>query len=228
VPDVYRQYLSSVHARELFDRGNLRAPTCVSCHGVHGAAPPAIGDVDKVCGQCHGVERRYFVAGPHGSGMRDRKLPECVVCHGDHAIQVANPSRLTTLCSQCHGGKSMQAALGQQIWTEHQQAAKEIDQADTLIRKADAVPLQTDDYRARLEEARTYLREALPASHSVDPAAVAGFTRRSRAVASQIESEIYAKLGNLRVRRIVLVLFWFYVLLTLFVLRRFQRREKKG
>jgi hypothetical protein len=224
--DVYREYLGSVHARELLDRGNPRAPTCVSCHGVHGAAPPGLGDVHTVCGQCHGVERRYFIAGPHGAGMRRRELPECVSCHNDHATEPASPKRLTTLCRQCHGDQSTQEALGARLGNEHQAAALEIEQADSLIRKAEAVPLQTDDYRARLEEARTYLREALPAAHSLDPAVVAGFTTRARAVASEIESEIYTKLGNLRVRKVVLVLFWFYVLLTLLVLRRFQRHGK--
>ena len=223
-PDVYREYLKSVHARELLERANLRAPTCVSCHGVHGAAPPDLGDVHTVCGQCHTVERRYFTAGPHLEGMRASQLPECVSCHGNHAIQPASPARLGTLCAQCHGARSPQEVLGNKLWTEHRVAAREIEQADSLIRKADAVPLQTDDYRARLEEARTYLREALPAAHSVDPQAVAGFTTRARAVASEIESEIHVKLGNLRTRKLVLVLFWFYVLLTLLVLRRFQRQ----
>jgi cytochrome c553 len=228
VPDVYHQYMSSVHAKELFERGNLRAPTCVSCHGVHGAAPPALGDVHTVCGQCHTVERRYFTAGPHLGGMQAAKLPECVSCHGDHAIQVASPKRLTTVCAECHGDKSSQQLLGSKLWNDHQTAASEIDQADALIRKADAVPLQTDDYRARLEEARTYLRESLPAAHSVDPTTVSNFTTRARSVASEIESEIHVKLGNLRTRKLILVLFWFYVLLTLAVLRRFQRQGTKG
>jgi hypothetical protein len=227
-PDVYRAYLSSVHARELLDRGNMRAPTCVSCHGVHGAAPPEIGDVNKVCGQCHAVERRYFAAGPHQNGMRARQLPECVSCHGDHAIQAASSGNLARQCAQCHGGNAPQVTLGNKLWNEHQVAIREIEQADALIRRADAVPLQTDDYRARLEEARTYLREALPAAHSVDPSAVSPFTTRARAVAAEIESEIHVKLGNLRTRKLVLVLFWFYVLLTLLVLRRFQRRGTKA
>jgi len=51
--NTYHEYLSSVHAKQLLDGGNLRAPTCVSCHGVHGAVPPEVGDVNKVCGRCH-------------------------------------------------------------------------------------------------------------------------------------------------------------------------------
>jgi hypothetical protein len=227
-PDVYREYLTSVHARELLDHANPRAPTCVSCHGVHGAAPPAVGDVDKVCGHCHTAERRYFAAGPHRDGLNANGLAECVSCHGDHAIQVSSPGRLATLCSHCHGDKSNEEALGKSIWDENRAATRAVEQAELLIRKADAVPLQTDDYRARLEEARTYLRESLPAAHSVDAVTVAGFTTRARSVASEIETEIHAKLGNLRTRKLILVLFWFYVLLTLLVLRRFQRQGTRG
>jgi hypothetical protein len=43
-------------------------------------------------------------------------------------------------------------------------------------------------------------------------------------VGAEIEHEIYAKLGNLAVRKFVLILFWFYVLLTIVILRRFRSR----
>ena len=90
------------------------------------------------------------------------------------------------------------------------------------------MPLATDDYRARLEDARTYLREALPTAHAVDEAAVSGLTTRARSVGSEIESEIYRKLGNLRVRKFVLIVFWLYLILTIAVLRRFQRQKAGG
>ena len=223
--EVLSQYLSSVHAHELFDKGNRRAPTCVSCHGVHGAAPPALGDIDKVCGQCHTAERRYFAAGPHRAGLMAANQPECASCHGDHAIQRAQPERLAAICSDCHGDKSPQSALGNRLWTEYRTASAEVDKAASLIDKADAVPIETEDYRSRLEEARTYLREALPAAHNVEEAAVSGLAVRARSVSAEIEHEILAKLGNLRVRKFVLILFWFYVLLTVLVLRRFRDRS---
>ena len=215
-----------MHAHELLDGGNLRAPTCVSCHGVHGAAPPEYGDVDKVCGgRCHTVERRYFVAGPHQAALRRAGLPECVSCHDHHAIVKAQPERLGTACSKCHAAASKQLALGGRLWTEYRTAAQEIESAAGLIAEADAVPLNTDDYRARLEEARTYLSEALPAAHSVQEDLVLGYSTRARSVGHEVESEIYEKLGHLRLRKVLLVVFWFYILLTIVVLRRFRRAE---
>jgi predicted CXXCH cytochrome family protein len=226
---VLDQYLSSVHARALLDQSNARAPTCVSCHGVHGAAPPAVGDIDKVCGQCHTAERRYFVAGPHHSGFVRAGLPQCASCHGTHAIAAARPERLATTCVECHkAGAGPQRQLGGKLWTEYRTAAAELEKAVGLTAQAEAVPLNTEDYRARLEEARTYLSEALPAAHSVREEVAAAFAARSRSVSREVESEIYAKLQELRTRKIVLIVFWFYLLLTILILRRFQKGEAKA
>ena len=224
---VYGEYLSSVHAHELLERGNPRAPTCVNCDGVHGAAPPSVGDVDKVCGHCHTAERRYFLAGPHRPAFATRELPECASCHGDHSTQAAQPQRLETVCAQCHGANSAQEALGRRLWTEYRTAAQEVEKAAAMVEEADRIPIQTEDYRARLEEAKTYLREALPAAHGVDEQVVAGLTLRARSVGQEVESEIHGKLGNLRTRKFVLILFWFYVLVTLAVLRRAGKRRAR-
>jgi hypothetical protein len=112
--------------------------------------------------------------------------------------------------------------------TDYHNAEQEIDRADALIAQAEQVPLQTEDYKSRLEEARTYLREALPAAHSLQEETVAGFTSRARSVGAEIEHEIYAKLGNLRTRKFVLILFWFYVVLTIVVLRRFRSQRARS
>lgn len=225
--DVLRAYQASVHASALNGKGNLRAPTCVSCHGAHGAAPPALGSTDKVCGQCHTVERRYYAAGAHAGtaspgGQTGGKRPECVTCHEAHAVQTARPERLGASCLTCHAGDPRRLDLGRRLWTDYRTAADEVDKAATLVAKADAIPIPTEDYHARIEEARTYLREALSAAHSVQPEIVAGFTTRARAVGEEVQREIRGKLGNLRQHKYVLIAFWFYVLLTLFVLKRFR------
>lgn len=225
IPDVYREYLSSTHARELLERGNLRAPTCVSCHGVHGATPPRTGDVNKVCGQCHTSDRRYFLAGSHRDAMAAQNISECASCHGDHAVAAVDPARLGQVCAQCHDAAGHEAKLGAQLLADYRNAQEEVRKADELIARADQVPIQTDDYKARLEEARTYLREALTATHSVQPELVSGFTLRARSVGSEIQSEIIDKLGNIRTAKLLLILFWFYVLVTAGILRRIRNRR---
>ena len=229
--DVLRAYQSSVHAHALTGKGNLRAPTCVSCHGAHGAAPPALGSADKVCGQCHTAERRYYSAGVHAAGNPGRagdRRPECVSCHEAHGVQAARPERLGTSCVMCHEGDSPRLDLGRRIWNGYRTATGVADKAAALVAKADAIPIPTEDYHARIEEALTYLREALPAAHSVRPEIVAGFTTRARAVGQEVQQEIRGKLGNLRQHKYVLLAFWFYVLLTLFVLKRFRDQAARN
>ena len=50
--DQYESYQTSVHGMALA-RQDQRAPTCSTCHGKHGAAPPGLQQVANVCGQCH-------------------------------------------------------------------------------------------------------------------------------------------------------------------------------
>ena len=228
ISDAYHDYMSSVHAHELLDKGNFRAPTCVSCHGVHGAAPPDVGDVSKVCGRCHTAERRYFLSGPHAKGMAAADLGQCVACHGNHAIAPASTARLGTVCEQCHDKSSAQAGVGVRLMTDYRTADAEIGKADQMIARADAVPIQTDDYHARVEEARTYLREALTAAHAVQPQVMSGFTVRARSVGTEVESEIRGKLRNILMNKLLLIVFWFYVLVTIGILRRYRNRPSRS
>lgn len=226
--NVFDPYVASVHGRELIDNANPRAPNCVSCHGAHGAAPPEVGDVGKVCGQCHTAERRYFTAGPHVSALGRGGTSECATCHGDHGIQKAPPEWLGAVCADCHAADSPEHALGERLWTAYRSAHEDLEKADGLIERAERVPLVTEDYRARLEQGRTYLNEALTAAHSIDEETVSGFTARARSVGTEIQSEIYAKLGNLNMRRLLLIVFWFYLILTVLVLRRFRDASRSA
>lgn len=226
--DVYREYLSSVHAKHLFDDGNLGAPTCVSCHGVHGAAPADVADVNKVCGRCHTPERRYFLGGPHASGMSRADLAECSSCHGAHAIMASDTDRLASSCISCHEAGGSEAKLGEQLLAGYRAAAHEIEEAEKWVAKADAVPLATDDFKARVEEARTYLREAMTAAHAVRTDVMESYTVRARSTGAEVSEEIEHELRNITVEKLALVVFWFYVIVTVGILRRFRDRPRAG
>ena len=225
--NAYADYLTSVHAHQLFDLGNMRAPTCVSCHGVHGATPPDVNDVTKVCGRCHTTERRYFIAGPHAVKMAANNVPACVACHGNHAVQASVPSRLASNCSTCHEKGDKLDQVGGRMLADYTSAQTEIDKAEKVIAEADAVPMPTEDYHARVEEARTYLREAMTAAHTVQPEVVAGFTLRARSVGTEIQDELHKKFANDQVSKLALVVFWFYVIVTVGILRRYRNRKPK-
>ena len=218
------QFAAGVHGKLLLEKGNLAAPDCARCHGAHGATPPGVGDVDKICGQCHSTTRTYFLQGPHKAAMDKAGLPECAACHDRHDNQPATLAMLDTVCSNCHAADSAQAKLSVQMKTAYSSASEEIDQAHALVDKAAAIPLYVEDYQARLEEARTALLESLPVMHSLNLARVEGLTGRGRGIAREVESELNGKLEGRKWRTVGVLVFWFYLLITLALLYRFRRR----
>jgi hypothetical protein len=114
--DQYAKWRQSVHARAMFDKDDLTAPTCNDCHGNHGAVPPQLTSIVFVCGNCHGREAGLFRASAKHKGFEEHNrsyLPlmgkggcaecheppspsatitnitefsECITCHGNHAV----------------------------------------------------------------------------------------------------------------------------------------------
>jgi Cytochrome c3 len=109
--DQYALWRHSVHARAMFDREDLSAPTCNDCHGNHGAAPPGLDSVALVCGQCHGREADLFRGSPKRAGFAEHNefIQEagedlCAACHEPPEPQAT----LTSVhdfaeCATCHG-----------------------------------------------------------------------------------------------------------------------------
>jgi hypothetical protein len=183
-----------------------------------------VGDVDKICGQCHATTRTYFLQGPHKAAMDQAGLPECAACHDRHDNRPAAIGMLDKVCLNCHGADSAEVKLSLQMKTAYSSASEEIDQAHALVQRAAAIPLYVEDYQARLEEARTALLESLPVMHSLNLASVESLTGRGRGIAHEVESELNGKLQGRRWLMVGLLVFWFYLLITLALLWRFRRK----
>lgn len=114
--DQFAKYKTSVHAKTLYEKQDLSAPTCNDCHGNHGAAPPGITSVANVCGQCHARQAELFQTSPHKAAFDQQNLAECVTCHGNHAIPKPGDEMIGThqgaVCIACHtnGDKGFAAA----------------------------------------------------------------------------------------------------------------------
>jgi hypothetical protein len=217
-------YAAGVHGKAFIERNNGSAPHCASCHGAHGAAPPGVGDIDKVCGHCHQTARDYFLHSPHAAAMASTGAPECASCHDHHRVLPAAESGRQPRCAGCHDEGSEQVAVAATMSTLYRGAEEAIEAARLLVDRAAAVPLYVEDYQARLEEARTALVQSLPATHSLRVDSVEELTHRARSIAAEVESEVTGKLGERRWRRVGLLLFWFYLILTLAILVRYRRR----
>lgn len=229
--DVVEAYVGGGHGRALLVEGVPAAPSCNSCHGVHGATPPGFGDIDKVCGSCHTEARRAFLEGAHYPALIEAELPECSSCHSSHGIRRLELAALDTLCAECHGEGSPEAAVGSKIYTLISTAEAEVDAAEALLDEAARVPLHIEDHLGRIEEARTYLTETQPLVHAVSVEPIEQVTRRARSIGQEIQHEVYPRLDD-RTARIGLVLYWFYVLMTVAILvghrRRLARSSKRS
>ncbi len=104
--DQQEKFSRSVHGVALLQKHDHGAPACNSCHGNHGAAPPGIESISKVCGTCHALNADLFSSSPHKGIFDQQHLPECETCHGSHEILPATDAMLgvgpEAVCSRCH------------------------------------------------------------------------------------------------------------------------------
>jgi len=223
--DVMAQWRASVHGGHATGAGT---PGCTGCHGVHGSAPPAAADVGKVCGQCPGAERRYRETGGHAATEARPDAPQCAACHGTHAIHSQSPDSLVTSCVRCHRSGSKEDSLGRAMRDDYRAAAHAIDVAAALVAKADAIPVPTEDYHARLGEARRSLASARPAAHAVALAPVHEAGHQAQVIGEEVRDSVGQKMGLVAERWLMLIVYWLFAGLLLVVLDRWRRRGNAG
>jgi len=137
--DQFARWRISVHAKAMFEKNDLTAPTCNDCHGNHGAAPPGVKSVSFVCGNCHGREAELFRASAKAEGWAQHneflaaggkcgdchddarakltmtQFSDCVTCHENHAVVRPSLAMIGVLpevpCAFCHEGAGTLASL---------------------------------------------------------------------------------------------------------------------
>lgn len=103
-----------VHLTAMVD-GNLRAATCVDCHGAHDVQEISENPiaVSQTCGECHQIVFREYAESVHGEALLngDTNVPNCVDCHGVHGIQHPTTAlfrnRSPQLCEDCHADEEL-------------------------------------------------------------------------------------------------------------------------
>ncbi len=92
---IPKEYAEGVHGVALLKHGMTAAPNCTSCHGNHGALPPAVKNVAMVCGRCHTRSEEYYLKSPHSSV---KAFKGCIECHGNHRIAKPGPYLFAVAC----------------------------------------------------------------------------------------------------------------------------------
>ncbi len=133
-PQITKEFTESIHG-VLAARGRSDAPTCTTCHGIHGikAKVDPNSPVNErriavtTCPQCHASQRimreygmtaspvKSYLTSFHGLSYRggDPYVADCASCHGVHDIlppsdpkSTVNKNNLQKTCGQCHPGAS--------------------------------------------------------------------------------------------------------------------------
>ena len=168
--DQFEKYSSSVHHDAMVSRGDLSAPTCTTCHGNHGAAPPGVDSVQNVCSKCHVFQDQMYEKSSHKAAFQSASLPGCVVCHGNHGIVHPTDAKLGTgpqaTCMQCHSpGDSCDQARAEMLsgLTHLDNAIKD---ADHVLGVAESSGMEVSAARLEEDQARDALTKARVKIHS--------------------------------------------------------------
>ena len=132
--DQLAKFKESPHGHRLIDLHDDRAPTCISCHGVHGIRPAKDPQskvyaqrVPETCGACHANAQTMagimksdgsplptnqlaeFRTSVHGKALLERGdlgAPACNDCHGNHGPVPPGVASVSRSCSLCHSANA--------------------------------------------------------------------------------------------------------------------------
>ena len=201
---------ASVHAAALLKRGDTSAPTCVACHGSHGATPPGVTAVANVCAQCHLREAELFRASVKKDIFDAIGQAECLVCHGNHRIDTPTDHWVGVqegaVWAQCHddSSDSGKAILG--IRAELDRLSGVLSEADLLLTRAERAGMLVDEGRLAFREAREHQVQSRVLLHTFAPAQISKTSAEGVASAQRAHEAGEAALRELQVRRMGLAI----------------------
>jgi hypothetical protein len=203
--DPYEKWSRSVHYRARVEKGDLSAPTCNSCHGNHGAAPPKVGSVTNVCGTCHVTFAEQFKLSPHWEPFKELGLPGCVTCHENHEIVQPNEAFLAagdqSKCASCHEEGSEGARAAAAMRADLVALDGEIRNATRLVDHAEEAGMEVSRARFDLVAASNALTKARADVHLFRPSAVHDAAKEGLTVAGNAASGGEARLKERDYRR---------------------------
>jgi hypothetical protein len=168
----HEEYRRSVHARALYDRGDISAPTCNDCHGSHGAVPPGVGSIANVCGYCHGREAALIREAAAKAKLDLGDFMQCIGCHGNHAVVPPDDEMLgvgpRSTCIECHSEGDPEYDTAAQMGESVARLSARLREAQELLDRAERAGVEVGPDQFALQEARDQLIETRALTHSFD------------------------------------------------------------
>jgi hypothetical protein len=174
--DQYDGYTHSVHHEAMAVRGDLSAPTCTTCHGNHGAAPPGVASVENVCATCHVFQAQLFDTSPHKAAFASAGLPGCMSCHSNHKIVHPTDEMLGTgqgsVCTDCHGTGSNPLNVSVAMRDRIAALQSAIARSDEVLSRAERSGMEVSEAKLQQAQARDALTKARVEVHNFAAAPV--------------------------------------------------------
>lgn len=168
--DQYDKYKQSMHAKALYEKQDMSAPTCNDCHGNHGATPPGIASVANVCGQCHARQSALFASSPHKGAFDTLQLGECIECHNNHDIAQPSDEMIgvgeKSLCIKCHIDGDSGYIAAQTIRARIAELAESVGSATDVLNQAERAGMEVSRPKFEMNEAHDALTHARVVIHT--------------------------------------------------------------
>ncbi len=232
--DQYEKFAKSVHGVALLQKHDLGAPGCNKCHGNHGATPPGVESISKVCGTCHALNADLFSSSPHKKAFDDRNLPECETCHGNHEIIAATNKLLGTgpeaSCSRCHSQKEFPRGYETARTMRSQIDSLEFSEASarTLVDEAEQKGMEISEAKFKLRDVRQARLEARTKVHAFDEAQFREVISKGLVTAGVIDEEANEAISEYYFRRIGLGIATLIITIVAISLYLFIRRIERS
>jgi predicted CXXCH cytochrome family protein len=228
------EYKQSVHAEALFEKKDMSAPACNSCHGNHGAVPPQVTSIAFVCRQCHPSAGELFSKSPHKKAFDEMGFSECEACHGKHRILRPTDDMLGTekgaVCVQCHEPSSKPFVAAARMKQLIAGFSSEIDADQALLATAERKGVEVSDPKYRLQEIHTLLVSVRNLTHALDLADLEKKTAEGTTLLAGVRTSAEAALREAKIRRTGLVVATACLILfaLAFYLKIRQMRQRPG
>jgi predicted CXXCH cytochrome family protein len=232
--DQYEKYSKSVHGVALLQKHDLGAPACNKCHGNHGATPPGVESISKVCGTCHALNADLFSSSPHKKAFDERKLPECETCHGNHEIIAATNKLLgassEAVCSKCHSNS--ERPKGYQVAGTMRSLIDSLESSERkvqlLVNDAEQKGMEIGEAKFELRDVRQARLEARTKVHSFNEGQFREVTTKGFATASVVGEEAQGAIDEYYFRRLGLGVSTLIITIVAISLYLFIRRMERS
>jgi hypothetical protein len=225
-------YSTSVHHDALTVQGDLSAPTCSTCHGSHGAAPPGVASVERVCSTCHVFQTQMYEKSSHLKAFEAASLPGCIVCHGNHGISHPTDAKLGTgpesACMRCHSAGDACDQARAEMLNGLNRLNGAITDADRVLAKGESSGVEVSDARLEQDQARDSLTKARVTIHSFQKELVEQDIQGGLKITQKTRQAGLAAIAESKKRRTGLAVSLLAIVLVLIALALLIRRMESG